>query len=294
MPHTENTVQSTIFTLHYGGEQISNHRMKLEDFILSLDGFDSLLKGIAQEIGIPQECLQLEIQPLDNGGIKAYVVAGIIGLTTFTLGHLGDHFFDDIHLYERSGLPELAYRLNQFLDRKKSVSNYKDFAELTAGLDMKATKIMMNKQIHQAADTFTRVLQQDVDVLEVTSDINDTKEIIEKNDWPQFRDPFIEVDLEERIYDEEKILRLDGPRYSGSEWIFYEKNNHGEWDKKRTFRAVVLDDFLLSFGRENSVNELENKDLYCTIRYREILKPGNKKKTIEKYVIGCRLTAKLF
>lgn len=291
---SENIEQQAIFMLHYDGEKISNHKMKLDDFLVSLQGFDSLLKEISQQIGIPPECFQLEIQPLEQGGVKAWIVASLVGFTTFVAGHLGEHFFEDIRLYERSRLPHLAYRVNQFLDKKKSVSNYRDFAELTLNLDPEATRIMMNRQVHEAAETFIGVLGNNVDVLELSSNTSREREIITKQDLPNFRNPFVEPDLEERIYEEEKILRLDGPRSSESEWIFYEKNAQGKWDKKHIFRAIVLDPFLLSLGRENSLEALSDKDLYCKVRYREILKTGNKKKTIEKYIISCYLTPNLF
>lgn len=287
----ENREQTTIFTIHYDGEQISNHKMKLEVFLQSLQGFDSLLKEIAQEIGIPSECLQLEIQPLENGGVKAYIVVGLLG---FLGGHLGDRFLTDIQLYERLQLSHLANRVNQFLDRKKSVSNYKNFSELTSGLDLEATHIMMNKGVHGAAEEFTSALQYGADILELSSTTSQSIERITRGELPKFRNPFIDPDLEENVYQEEKILRLDGPRFSGEEWLFYEKNHKGEWDKKRTFKAIVLNQFLLSLGRENSLQELEDRDLYCTVRYREILKVGNRKKTIEKYIIECRLTQELF
>ena len=287
----ENSEESVIFTIHYDGEQISNHKMDLEVFLHSLQGFNSLLKEIAQEIGISSECLQIEIQPLENGGVKAYIVASLCGLV---LGHLGECFLTDIHLYERLQLPHLANRVNQFLDRKKSASNYKDFSELTAGLDGEATHIMMNKEVHAAAEQFTSALQDGADVLELSSTTNQSVERIIRGDLPNFRNPFTVQDLEERLYDEEKVLRLDGPRSIDSEWFFYQKNKKGKWDKTKTYRAIVLDPFLLSLGRENSLKDLEDRDLFCTIRYKETKKQGNKKKSIEKYIIKCRLTADLY
>lgn len=281
--------KTIVFTIHYDGEKIANHKMRLDDFVSSIQGFNDLLKELAKEIGIPKECFQLQIQPLENGGVKAYIVAGIIGLSTFILGHLGDHLLDDINLYERSGLSHLAYRLNQFLDRKKSVSNYKDINQLTSNLDVEATHIMLNKQIHNAAQQFTSVLAHNVDKLELSSTTDSLPVKLVKNDCLKFQNPFVEQDLEERVYEEERKLRLEGPRCSNNEWIFYEEDINGNWNKDKEFRAIVLDDFLLSFGRENSLQDLKDKDLYCTVRYKEIIKPGNTKKSIERYIINCKL-----
>lgn len=291
---TENPEQTAIFTIHYDGEQVSNHRMQLDSFLLSLQGFDSLLKEIAQEINIPSENFQLEIQPLENGGVKAYIVAGLVGISSLIAGNLGEQFLTDIRVYDRLGLPHLADKVNQFLDRKKSVSNYKNLSELTAGLDVEATHIMLNKEVHAAAEQFTSALQNGADILELSSTTNAALERITREDLPKFRNPFIEQNLEEKIYDEERVLRLDGPRSIDSEWFFYQKNKKGIWDKTKIFRAIVLDPFLLSLGRENSLNDLNDKDLFCTVRYKEILKTGNKRKTIEKYIISCRLTPELF
>ena len=285
----EESEQTTVFTLHYDGKQITNHKMKLDDFLFSLEGFSSLLKEIAQEMGIPQECLRLEIQPLEQGGVKAYVVAGVFGLASFIAGHLGEHFFDDIHLYERSILPRLAHHVNQFLDRKKSVSDYKDLQQLTLGLDVESSHIMTNKQVHAAAEQFASALEYSVDTLEVTSTIDPHSVQLIKSDFPKFHNPFAEIDPEEKVYNEEKVLRIEGLRFSGNEWIFYEKDSKGNWDKENTFRAIVLDQVLLSLGRDNSLNVLQEKNLYCTVRCREITKAGNKKRTIERSIIRCRL-----
>lgn len=287
---SNNIEQTTTFTLHYDGEHIVNHKMNLDSFITSVNGFNNLIKYIGEELGISSKDIVLEILPIEQGGIKAKIVFTVVGFAAGAIcSNLFDHALNDLHVYERLGVAQVVYRMNQFLDRKKSVSDYKNINQLTANLDVQATHIMLNRQIHGAAEQFTSVLGCSADKLDLSSTINTSSIQLVKSDFPKFKNPFIEQDIDERVYEEEKILRLEGPRYSGNEWIFYEKDAQGKWNKENSLRAIVLDDFLLSFGRENSLQDLKDKDLYCKVRYKEIMKPGNKKKTIEKYIIQCRL-----
>ena len=296
MNNKEQFTDSELLTIHYDGEKISNHQMSLDNFIISLNGFNDLVKNIAYEIGFSNDAVSFNITPLENGGIKANI---IIAVTTFlgtTFGnYIFEHAMEDLNIYERMGAKAIVYHLNNFLERKKNAKNYKDIFSLTKGLDIVGTKIMKNKNVHISAENFTSVLNYNVDKIEIYSDTNDSKKnVIDKSKIELFKNPFNEQDIEEKIYDEEKILRLDGPRSLDSEWLFYEKNSKNKWDKNSVFRAIVLDDFLLSLGREKSLKYLENQDLFCIVRYKEVMKNGNKKKVIEKYIIKCSLKEETF
>lgn len=283
-------ISSGFVTIHYDGVELGNHHMDLDAFIKSIEGFVTLFRTIAQEIGI-EEKINLEILPLENGGLKAKIFCYLTTAATLTIAqNFGNRIIDDLRLYDRVGIPHVVKYANQFFDRKKNVSDYKDIEQLTMGLDLIGTRIMLNKEIHSAAAQFSDVLTNAADTIEITSNVDNHIEVIQKRELPLFQNPFVDTEIEENVYNEEKVLRLEGIRYSSNEWIFYEKDSKGNWDRENTLRAIVLDQVLLSLGRDNSLNVLQEKDLYCTVRCREITKAGNKKKTIERSIIRCRLT----
>ncbi len=289
----ENSDKET-FIIHYDGSKLIDHHMELSDFLESLNGFKDMLLAISNELGIEQNEIDLQISPLEDGGVKAnitFILSGIIGMVS---GNLADHLADDIHLYERLNGEVVATYINSFLDRKQSASDPLNINILTQGLDSINTRIMLDKNVHNAAERFVSPLKKEADIIKIEDSSNNIRTSIPKEKVSSFVNPFTEQDMEEKVHDEERILRLDGPRSLGSEWLFYEKDNKGKWDTSKIFKAEVLDDFLLSLGRENSLATLKNKDLFCTIRYKEIKKIGNKKKTVEKYIIKCRLEPTFF
>lgn len=284
-----NSNNSGLVTIHYDGVNIVEHHMDLDAFINSLEGFRSLFKLVATELGVEDE-INLEILPLEKGSLIVTLSCFIGGSVFATLANnFGNRIIDDLKIYERIGFHKIMEYINRFLDKKKSVSDYKKIDQLTAGLDSVNNRIMLNKDIHNAASQFVSALSNSADSITMSSTGSQTVETITKKDLSKFQNPFIDIDANECVYEEEKVLRLDGIRYSTSEWVFYEKDEKGSWNKAKEFRATVLDDFLLSFGRNNSLSMLRDKDLYCTIRCKEITRPGNRKKTIERYVIRCKL-----
>jgi hypothetical protein len=280
-------IDTASLTIHYEGQRLKKHKMDLESFAVSLLAFNDLVFDISKELGIKKEELSIEISPLEVGGLKANLILSAIFFGSAIGTHVIENVWDGLHINQRIGLETLITKVNMFLDHKNNPDNGNNIIKLTNGLDAIDVRIMKNPTIHAEAETFTSVLGTKVDCIEIITD-HDTKRTIPKENKKYFINPFPEFaeDLDGKIIEKKMILRLDGPRLIGSEWIFKVKSKNSS--KEHIFRAEVLDSWLMELGRKKSLSELGEIDLLCIVR-EKIMKAGQKRATINRYIIKATL-----
>jgi hypothetical protein len=265
-------------TLHYCGDKLENHQMNADKFIESITAFNKLIKSVAKDMGIKEEELNIEVQPIKEGSL----------FTTFLL-KVSNHFQQDIINPEfvadnLAGLAigasvgcgwMLTKKIMTLMNSKKeNKNNIKSILENTK--EPIDTKIAKNKDNHKYIDDLTKCLLDEVERLEFITKEN--THIAYNTERTYYTDPFMLED-NDRIEKARKILRLVGLSVANDGWNFINQETN------KNYKAVVETERLKAIAIKEPIEDFSQKDLYCITREETKKKEGNQNYRTYNYII---------
>ena len=273
--------------IDYDGENIVNHQIDINDFLISAWGCGDLLRIVAEELNIPKDAIKITIGPLEKGSVKTAI---FIAVATYVAGKFADGMGVG-SIIEQWGKEFITF-IQTKRDSKIDSGNLPQLAVDSSDIQ---GRLLQRKDTHQAVNDIVKCLHNDAEKIIIKIPDQEVSENLTRaNIGNLTTDPFNEPaeKEEEHIEETTMTLYLENVGITSTQWVFYEKLS----DKKfRRIRADVLDNNLLNNARNSSL-EQEYKDtpLICKVRIKTHKKArALKASPAAYYIIDCQKASTL-
>lgn len=268
--------------IDYDGENIVNHQIDINDFLISAGGCGDLLRIVADELNIPKDAIKITIGPLEKGSVKTAI---FIAIATYAAGKFADGMGIG-NIIEQWGKEFITF-IQAKRDSKIDSGNLPQLALDSSEIQ---GRLLQRKDTHQAVNDIVKCLHNDAEKITIKIPDQEILENLTRDNIDNLTtDPFNEPAEKEEEHIEEQTMKLylESVGITSTQWTFYEKLS----DKNvKRITADVLDSNLLNNARNSSL-EQEYKDipLICKVRIKIHKKAGALKASpATYYIIDCQ------